>query len=30
MAGWPELAISRAVIQQAGMTEDRLKEALKQ
>jgi hypothetical protein len=29
MAGWPELAVGRAVIQQAGMTEDKLKEALK-
>jgi hypothetical protein len=29
MAGWPELAIGRAVIQQADMTEHKLKEALK-
>ena len=27
-AGWPELAIGRAVIQQAEMSEDELKEAL--
>lgn len=27
-AGWPELAIGRAIIQQAEMTEDKLKEAL--
>lgn len=27
-AGWPELAVGRAVIQQAEMSEDKLKEAL--
>jgi hypothetical protein len=30
MARWPELAIGRAVIQQADMTEDKLKEPLQQ